>query len=395
VVTVEDLAEGGRGCIRSSRRWSTCHGSQCGFCTPGFVMSLFTLFHNTRGAVSREEVNDWIAGNLCRCTGYRPIVDAAIDACAKSRRDRFAVRSGDTAGLGCRSSPTRTTSSSATRSASSRRPRRSARWQALYERHPDATIVSGATDVGLWITKQMRDLPKIILTRPGARLRPDRRDRPRADDRRGRDLCGGRAPYLKALDPDLGELVRRIGSKQVRAAGTVGGNVANGSPIGDMPPVLIALDATLELRRGKDERSMPLEDVLHRLRQAGPRGGRARRFGIVIPKLEKNQIVPLLQGLQALRPGHLGGDGARSASPLGSDGKIVSRRASPSAAWRRRRSRAKRAEHALNGAQLRDSRAWARGLCGAPRGFLSRSTITAPAPATAPTTAGMRFSARR
>ena len=355
VVTVEDLAEEDGGLHPIQDAMVEHNGSQCGFCTPGFVMSLFTLFHATKGEVTRDEVNDWIAGNLCRCTGYRPIVDAAVDACAKSRRDRFTANSGDTAGLLSFladrddlfvGDEERFVAAPATVDGLA----------ALYERHPEATVVSGATDVGLWVTKQMRDLPKLILT-----------GRARGFDQiadTGRELMIGAGatyaqaePFLRAIDPDLGELLRRLGSKQVRAAGTIGGNVANGSPIGDMPPVLIALDATLELRRGKEERSMPIEAFFIDYGKQNREPGELVT-GIVVPKLDGSQIFRCYkiskrfdQDISSVMGAFrftVGEDGAITEARIAFGGMAATPR------------RATRAEHALNGAQLRDSRAWAR-----------------------------------
>ena len=126
-------------------------------------------------------------------------------------------------------------------------------------RHPEATLLSGATDVGLWITKQMRHLPKIIHL---GRVRELNTIRDSADllSLGATATYAEAEPHLAGLDPDLGELLRRIGSKQVRASGTVGGNIANGSPIGDMPPALIALGAQLHLQKGGHARNLPLED---------------------------------------------------------------------------------------------------------------------------------------
>ncbi|MDE0049364.1 MAG: xanthine dehydrogenase small subunit [Rhodospirillales bacterium] len=234
------------------------HGSQCGFCTPGIVMSLFTLYHDG-GRPDRQAVNDTLAGNLCRCTGYRPIVDAALEACAGAPRDTFAARGaatverlaslddgedlfiGDEA-AGFLAAP-------ATVESLAR----------LYARHPEATLVAGATDVGLWITKQLRTLPKIILLGRVAGLAGLR------ETERGFHIGAG-VTYaeaegaMAAIDPDLVELFRRIGGRQIRAVGTIGGNIANGSPIGDTMPALIALGTTLHLRRGGATRSLPLED---------------------------------------------------------------------------------------------------------------------------------------
>ena len=234
------------------------HGSQCGFCTPGIVMSLFALYHD--GArCDRQAVNDTLAGNLCRCTGYRPIVDAALEACGGAPRDAFAAREaatverlaalddGEDLFIGDEATSFLAAPASVDALAS------------LYARHPEATLVAGATDVGLWLTKQLRALPKIILLGRVAGLAELRES--------GRGFrIGATVTYaqaegaMAAIDPDLAELFRRIGGRQIRAVGTIGGNIANGSPIGDTMPALIALDTTLHLRRGQATRSLPLED---------------------------------------------------------------------------------------------------------------------------------------
>ena len=258
LVAVEDLA-GPEGALHPVQdALLRHHGSQCGFCTPGIVMSLFTLYH-AGGGGDRQAVNDVLAGNLCRCTGYRPIVDAALEACAGTPGDAFAARRAlsverlaaldDGEDLFIGDEATGFFAAPATVDALAR----------LYARHPDATLVAGATDVGLWITKQMRTLPKIIHVGRAAGL---------AEVRETEDgfhigaavTCARAERALAAIDPDLVELFRRFGGKQVRAVGTLGGNIANGSPIGDTPPALIALGATLHLRRGETTRSMPLED---------------------------------------------------------------------------------------------------------------------------------------
>ena len=234
------------------------HGSQCGFCTPGIVMSLFTLYHDG-GHPDRQAVNDTLAGNLCRCTGYRPIVDAALEACAGAPRDTFAARraatverlaaldDGEDLFIGDEAAGFLAAPATVDALAS------------LYARHPDATLVAGATDVGLWITKQLRALPKIILLGRVAGL-ADMRETERGF-RIGAGVTYAEAEgAMAAIDPDLVELFRRIGGRQIRAVGTIGGNIANGSPIGDTMPALIALGTTLHLRRGEATRSLPLQD---------------------------------------------------------------------------------------------------------------------------------------
>lgn len=220
------------------------HGSQCGFCTPGFVMS---LYGRSIGALGTEgaPVKDVIAGNLCRCTGYGPILDAGEANPPAPADDR------ETAELLRMIAPARGGSGWFA-------PETSDELAALLVEHPDARIVAGATDVGLWVTKGLRDLGTVIFIGDVADLQ-------RIDEKPDGLTIGAGVRYSEAkaalarLHPDLDELVRRIGGLQVRNAGTIGGNIANGSPIGDMPPALIALGAELLLRRDSERRTMPLE----------------------------------------------------------------------------------------------------------------------------------------
>jgi xanthine dehydrogenase small subunit len=253
------------------------HASQCGFCTPGFIMSLFTLYHAGR-APTRQQIADHIAGNLCRCTGYRPIFDAAEKSCTGRAIDQWAAAAADTAAkLASMNDGTDTLVGNA-QSFLAR----------LAAEHPDATIVSGATDVGLWITKQLRQLPKIILTGGVAELHE-------VKDSGDFISLGAAATYVEAaaalasIDPDIGEVVRRIGSTQVRASGTVGGNIANGSPIGDTPPMLIALGATLVLRHGAKERRLPLEKFFLAYGKQDRKPGELV-WRIEVPKLKPGQV---------------------------------------------------------------------------------------------------------
>jgi xanthine dehydrogenase small subunit len=220
------------------------HGSQCGFCTPGFIMSLYGRSIGALGTEG-EPVADVIAGNLCRCTGYGPILDAgeAVPPAATGDSAVAALLRAiapESAGTGWFA------------------PRTADDLAAILLANPGARLVAGATDVGLWVTKQHRDLGTVIFIGDIADLKTI------AEDEQGLTLGAGvRYSEAKAaltrLHPDLGELVRRIGGLQVRNAGTIGGNIANGSPIGDMPPALIALGATLTLRRGDARRTIPLE----------------------------------------------------------------------------------------------------------------------------------------
>ena len=257
IVTVDDLAPSSDRLHPVQRALVDAHASQCGFCTPGFVMCLFALYHSGERP-DRATVNDWLAGNLCRCTGYRPIADAALACCTGEAGDAYAERAPGTAAL------LGTIADDADLFAGDDNaffaaPATEDALAALCARCPDATIVGGATDVGLWITKELRELPRIVHTGRVASLHEVRETRDRIE-------IGAAATYaeaeeaLRGIDPDVGEMLRRLGSKQVRAAGTVGGNVANGSPIGDSPPVLIALGASIELRRREKRRRLALED---------------------------------------------------------------------------------------------------------------------------------------
>jgi xanthine dehydrogenase small subunit len=232
------------------------HGSQCGFCTPGFVMSLYAAFLNGEIA-TRQSACDLLAGNLCRCTGYGGLLDATENVGRLERPEWDAARRGrDRAALAAlRHDEDIDFSCNGQRL---RRPCTVASLARMLDATPRATLVAGATDVGLWVTKQFRRLDDIIHIDGIAELTALSVDGDalwigagvRYADAHG--LLGGHFA-------DLGELMRRIGGWQVRNSGTIGGNIANGSPIGDMPPALIALGAELCLRRGPDERRIALE----------------------------------------------------------------------------------------------------------------------------------------
>ena len=271
------------------------HGSQCGFCTPGFVA--------TMAAAHAEGARDWddrLAGNLCRCTGYAPIVAAARDIEGAPvpgwvEGDRAALARLAEATPEAADAPLRGLAPDAADGADHpsdwgsgeaegglaapalfappisrggpegpappavwHRPGTSDELAALYAANPDATLVAGATDVGLWVTKGMRDLGEVIFVAGCG-------DLARIEVTDDAIRIGAAATAAAVRDvmqehhPAFAELLRRYGSDQVRAAATIGGNVANGSPIGDSPPALIALGATLHLRRGDERREMPLE----------------------------------------------------------------------------------------------------------------------------------------
>ncbi|KRE17818.1 hypothetical protein ASE63_01050 [Bosea sp. Root381] len=231
-----------------------CHGSQCGFCTPGIAMSLFALWLN-EPAPSVARIEDALAGNLCRCTGYEPIVAAGRRMYRPQATDRFTGRRKAVAER-LRSLAGGETLSLAGPAGRFFAPATVEALADLMLAHPNATLVAGATDVGLWVTKGMRRLDPVIHL---GRIEALREIENGGDHLR----IGAMATHvdvrtaLAALSPQLDEMMRRFGGEQVRNVGTIGGNIANGSPIGDLPPALIALGARLVLARSRhcEERS--------------------------------------------------------------------------------------------------------------------------------------------
>jgi xanthine dehydrogenase small subunit len=260
------------------------HGSQCGFCTPGIVMSLYGRSIGAAGTANAP-VADVLAGNLCRCTGYGPILDAAHSVPVEKPDDGALAAELEAAKIG-----------TLHLSYDDRHwfaPRTADELAELLLAHPEARIVAGATDVGLWVTKQHRVLPEIISIGGIAEL--DRIEETEAGLTLGAVVRYGDAhAALSRLHPDLGEMVRRIGAVQVRNAGTVVGNIANGSPIGDMPPALIALGATITLRRGGERRMLALEDYFL---DYGKQDRRPGEFveSVFVPRPRAEQIVRIVK----------------------------------------------------------------------------------------------------
>ncbi|MGV8854399.1 MAG: xanthine dehydrogenase small subunit [Devosia sp.] len=235
------------------------HGSQCGFCTPGFVMSLYGLWMRdpdpTQGAIEKA-----LQGNLCRCTGYAPIIRAgkamstyglpqgdplwaermALKAQIKAITDGSRVEMGE----GAERIIVPATLDD---------------FAAVYEANPEATIVAGSTDVGLWVTKFMRPIGPVIFIGHLQELRAIAENASEVRFYAGVSYSQAMAVLIENF-PAMAELWERIAGEQIRNMGTIGGNIANGSPIGDTPPPFIALGAKLHLRRGNHRREIKLED---------------------------------------------------------------------------------------------------------------------------------------
>lgn len=227
--------------------------SQCGFCTPGFVMSLHGRCIGATGHTL--PVPDVLAGNLCRCTGYGPILAAAEQVDHLDQDDSTLLHALKTLAAA-------PGSDAAAHRHGERQwfaPGTSAALAGLLDQHPDARIIAGATDVGLWVTKGLKTIETPVFIGGIAELQSIEECDEGVRIGAGVRYADAHAVFAR-LHPDLGELTRRIGGLQVRNAGTVGGNIANGSPIGDGPPALIALGATLTLRSLAGQRTLPLED---------------------------------------------------------------------------------------------------------------------------------------
>ncbi|MDX1506998.1 MAG: xanthine dehydrogenase small subunit [Woeseiaceae bacterium] len=265
--TVESLATDTSDLHPVQRAMVENHGAQCGFCTPGFVMSMFALY-KTRSSPGRVEIDDALAGNLCRCTGYRPIVAAATSM--------YSIESGDDwlrtpAGRGAAPADRVDALRGLRRDAmlelqhGERRffaPRTTAELGSVLAKHPQATILAGGTDVGLWVTKQHRDLDTVVYTGSVDSLADIRVTDTHIELGAAVTLSDAMQIIVEHF-PQLDELFLRFASPPIRNAGTLGGNVANGSPIGDTMPALMAAEAELLLTSASGTRVVPLDSFYH------------------------------------------------------------------------------------------------------------------------------------
>jgi len=262
LISVEDLKHQGQ--LHSVQRAMVeCHGSQCGFCTPGFVMSLFALQKNSNekdsSRVKHALAHEALAGNLCRCTGYRPILAAAEQACARTREpDQFDMRTSETIARLKAIKPSET----AELNSGDKRclvPLTVADLAGLYEANPQARLLAGGTDLALEVTQFHRTLPVMIYVGNVTEMK----NIEHFDDRVEIGAAVALTDCYAVLSneyPDFGDLLHRFASLQIRNQGTLGGNIGNASPIGDSPPLLIALGAKIVLRKGEQTRTLALED---------------------------------------------------------------------------------------------------------------------------------------
>jgi xanthine dehydrogenase molybdopterin binding subunit/xanthine dehydrogenase small subunit len=260
VVTVEGLADGDR-LHPVQRAMVDCYGSQCGYCTPGFVVSLFEAFYRDDCTTARD-LSDQLCGNLCRCTGYRPIRDAALDALRE--RDEAQALAG-----GAEADPFRARLQGEVPALASLsyealdgrffRPTSLPDLLTLKAAHPEAHLVAGATEIGVEINKKAKRFPTLISTEGVPELTRIR-ETPSAWRIGGAATLTAIEETLAAEYPSLAKMLRVFASRQIRSRATLGGNLVTASPIGDGAPVLLTLDAELVLASAGGERTVPIAE---------------------------------------------------------------------------------------------------------------------------------------
>ncbi len=270
VVTVEGLADADGGLHPVQQALVETDGTQCGFCTPGFAMAMFAFQQG--GEPARDDlIHEALAGNLCRCTGYRPIVDACRSIAQTSNGQSFApapeVAACSDYGDGAARFLAPTTMDELA---------------AILAAHPDAKLLAGGTDLGLLFSRERKSLPLLVST---AHIPELTRVTATADG-----LAIGAAasysaalPHIETLYPSFSALIRRIGSRQIRNLGTIGGNIANASPIGDTILCLMALNATVAVRSVRGSRAIAMEDFITGYRTTALQPGEFIET-IVLPK---------------------------------------------------------------------------------------------------------------
>ena len=263
LVTVEGLAEGDR--LHPVQNAMVLeNGSQCGFCTPGFVMSLFALYHN-ENKTNLAKINEALSGNLCRCTGYKPIISAAFLAINKKNKEPLDFYKKNQKqlkeALVKLSDPKNISVSFAKgeKIINYDAPSNLEELSKVLSNNSSAKIVAAGTDLNLEITQSMKEFPHLVSVNRVPELK--------SISDNGADLeIGAAVSYEDAASiligywPDLDSFLQRFASLPIKNWATIGGNIANASPIGDMPPVLIALDAKLKLRKGSKVRIINLEE---------------------------------------------------------------------------------------------------------------------------------------
>ena len=232
------------------------HGSQCGFCTPGFVMSMFAMFKNNK-SINNEIINDSLSGNLCRCTGYRPIIDAAKSLNNLSRydhfdKDKFII-------LRLLKKITKKNIEITSNNKKYFAPKTIKELKKILNKVKDAKLLSGGTDLSLEVTKKRKELEKIIYLGSIEELNFIKKYKNEIEIGASTTLINFEK-QIKKYYLDFYNILKRYGSVQIRNVCTIAGNIATASPIGDSLPLLLALDAKIIIDGKNGKKTIPINN---------------------------------------------------------------------------------------------------------------------------------------
>lgn len=286
LVTVEDLVSPDGALHPVQQSMVETNGSQCGFCTPGIVMSLFSLYKNY-DSPTRAEIDDALTGNLCRCTGYKPIIEAAANSCIHKGIDHL---SGHEEAINkLLSSIPADSLHIKTERQEYFQPVTLTEACSLKHQHPDAIVICGATDVALRVTKRHELLKKIIDLSAIGELRNSHEDDRSMTLGAGLTLTEVSEKVMEHF-PALFDMLTVFGSQQIRNLATLGGNLGTASPISDTLPVLMAYNALVVLQSTAGGREVPLNDYIKGYRQTDRRGDELI-VAVIIPKVPAGTVV--------------------------------------------------------------------------------------------------------
>ena len=283
LLIVEDLISGNGSLHPVQEALVKYHGSQCGYCTPGFVMSLFAMYKNY-SSYNDKLIKDSIAGNLCRCTGYRPIIDAAKSLNNYNRTDKFKINQNKVISLLKKIKQKKISINKLNNKYFA--PRTIHELKKIIKKNPNATLLSGGTDVSLIVTKQKKNIENIIYLNSIEELNYIKKNKKYIE-------IGATTPliefefFIEKYYPDFNSILQRYGSVQIRNVATIAGNIATASPIGDTLPLLLSLDATVVIQDFKKKITLPLKNFFVSYRKTKLRKGQFIS-SVRIPVFKKN-----------------------------------------------------------------------------------------------------------
>jgi len=283
LILVEDLTEDNGSLHAVQDAMIKHHGSQCGFCTPGFVMSLFAMYKNFN-SYNNEKIQDSISGNLCRCTGYRPIIDAAKSLNSSNKIDKFYKNRKKTINFLKKINLENVALTNGSKKYFS--PKNIKELKKIINHNPNATFLSGGTDLSLYVTKERKEINNIISLNSIKELKFIKEKNNNIQVGAGITLIKFEQ-YIKKYYPDFNSILKRYGSVQIRNVGTIAGNIATASPIGDTLPLLLSLDAKVILQKNSKQIILPLNKFFTSYRKTKLKKDQFIH-SIIIPIYKKN-----------------------------------------------------------------------------------------------------------